>query len=125
MRREQAIEDLAALIEDYKENNQGSYPLALEEAIMALKHDISSRIVSLFVLMDVDMDWFIVNEEPEECWELMKSFDLDDRRETEDFFRMLDRKYGEAGAFVALWELFTQGYYIDLNEQIKLVASWV
>lgn len=125
MRREEIMDDLITIMEDFKENNDGAYPLAIEEALRALKSGVSSRIVSDYTLFDVDMDWFIENEEPEECWELIKNFDLDDRRETKDFFDMLSRKFGEAGAFIALWELFTEGYFIDLNEEMKLVASWI
>ena len=125
MNRNQVIEDLVTIMEDFKEQNDGSYPKAIEESIRAFKHGISSRMVTQYILPNVDIDWFIMADEPEECWEILRHYDLDDLRETRDFFGMLQDKYGQAGAFVALWEVFTAGYFIDLDQEMKLVADWV
>lgn len=124
MKREQIIEELQT-IKDYFTEDIGAYPLALEEAQRALKHGISSRYVyAMTYYDDIDLESIDYDESFIE-WEHYLSFDLDDYKELNDFMDMLQLKYGKEMGYTILWDLFIQGYYIDLSERLKLIANWI
>lgn len=124
MTREQIIEELQT-IKDYFTENTGAYPLALEEAQRALNHGISSRYVyAMTYYDDIDLESINYDESLIE-WENLKNFDLDDKWELNDFMDMIQLKYGKADGYTVLWDLFNEGYYIDLIERLKLIANWI
>lgn len=124
MKREQIIEELQT-IKDYFTEDRGAYPLALEEAQRAIQHGISSRVISVMTYYDdIDLESIDYDESFIE-WEHLKNFDMDNRKDVDDFFSMLIQNYGEKTGFRLLWDLLLQGYVTDFDNMVKFIANWI
>lgn len=124
MRNEQIIDELQLVKEHYQDENDGCFPLCLEEAQRVLKWNRPSFYVTHYWLDCSISSDTPVEDIPAEAWELLCHYDLYDLREAKDFFRLLGN-FKDKEAIGILYELFTAGFYVDVMGQIKLVASWV
>ena len=119
------IDDLITIIEDYKERNNGCYPLCLESAIRALKWGISSRTIGLS-FCDMDSFYDIPFEDiPVDAWEHLKTFDMDDSQDVKDFWSQLYNHYIDREIVTLLHDLSVNGYYYDYSNGFRYSADWI
>lgn len=112
MRNEQIIDELELVKDHFKEENDGCFPLCLEEAQIALSHSgISSYI---FVYTQHEDDWIP-----------LKRFYWGSSLDLLDLWNFLINRYEDDGKLsLVLGGIFCHGSYLDVDLGLKYEASW-
>lgn len=113
MRNEQIIYDLELVIDHFKQENDGCFPLCLEEAQIALSNSGYSRYI--LVYSQNDDEWILLNRI---YWD--KPYDL------LCFWNFLNSRYklDSKSIWFVLNAIFGSGIYLDVDNGLKYEVSW-